>query len=174
MRASTQGLACLLHHATWTPRAFAHHLLCFSPAADIFLRPKTPMEFISLLPPQPRCSLPLLRSILEHRLSQLTLSSLVGLGHEPVSRHRAPPWPPWEPAHVARRPQTFSGQAADTSASARASGCSPTLSLAANKRPPAGNQVFSDILCSGIATRDFARQFEVLQRSNCTDCDSGE
>ena len=48
------------------------------------------------------------------------------------------------------------------------------LSLAANKRPLAGNQVFFNILCSGFATRDFARQFEVLQGSNCTDCDSGE
>jgi hypothetical protein len=50
----------------------------------------------------------------------------------------------------------------------------PRCSTAADEHSNAETAISDELLCFQFATRDFARQFEVLQGSNCTDCDSGE
>ena len=88
----------------------------------------------------------------------------------PQLRPKAPPWA----LHVARPPPCFSTTSEQLDEVVLSPLCSPTLPLVSNERQQAGNQVSSDVLYFQFATRDFARQFEVLQGSNCTDRDSGE
>jgi hypothetical protein len=50
----------------------------------------------------------------------------------------------------------------------------PRCSTAADEHPNVETAISGELLCFQFAARDFARQFEVLQGSNCRDCDSGE
>ena len=47
-------------------------------------------------------------------------------------------------------------------------------SSAADEHPNAETAISDELPCFQFATRDHAQQLEVLQGSNCTDCDSGE